>query len=282
MFKDKPQWWKYLIRFYRFRKMHPPKKPLYMLSASAFTSADYAKYKSFKNKCYKWAYFTEVKKYDEIDKLIEDKTTASILWVARFIDCKNPEIAIEIARRLKADGYDFKLSMIGNGELEDSIKALVANNDLSDRVEMLGAMKPTEVRVHMEKSEIFLFTSDRNEGWGAVLNESMNSACAVVANKAIGSVPFLIKEGENGYTYKDGDIDGLYMRVKLLLDDAEDRKRIAQNAYSTMVNEWNAENAADRFISLCEKILGGEHKPFPYECGVCSKAKILKDGWYRK
>ena len=49
----------------------------------------------------------------------------------------------------------------------------------------------------MEKSEIFLFTSDKGEGWGAVLNESMNSACAVVASHAIGSVPFLLKDGEN-------------------------------------------------------------------------------------
>ena len=282
LFKVRVPYIKLPLYFLRALNRYVRFKNFYVLCASAYTAIDFARMLAFVGKTYKWAYFTEVKKYDEIDKLIEDKTTASILWVARFIDCKNPEIAIEIARRLKADGYDFKLSMIGNGELEDSIKALVANNDLSDRVEMLGAMKPTEVRVHMEKSEIFLFTSDRNEGWGAVLNESMNSACAVVANKAIGSVPFLIKEGENGYTYKDGDIDGLYMRVKLLLDDAEDRKRIAQNAYSTMVNEWNAENAADRFISLCEKILGGEHKPFPYECGVCSKAKILKDGWYRK
>ena len=96
----------------------------------------------------------------------------------------------------------------------------------------------------MEESEIFLFTSDRNEGWGAVLNESMNSACAVVANCAIGSVPFLLNNGDNGYIYKDGDVDDLYNKVKSLLDNADERKCIAKNAYATMVDEWNAENAA--------------------------------------
>lgn len=51
-------------------------------------------------------------------------------------------------------------------------------------------MKASEVRSYMEKADIYLFTSDFNEGWGAVLNESMNSGCAVVASHAIGSVPF--------------------------------------------------------------------------------------------
>ena len=34
----------------------------------------------------------------------------------------------------------------------------------------------------MEKADIFLFTSDRREGWGAVANEAMNSACALVVS----------------------------------------------------------------------------------------------------
>ena len=33
----------------------------------------------------------------------------------------------------------------------------------------------------------------------------MNSACAVVANSAIGSVPFLIKNKENGLIYENGN-----------------------------------------------------------------------------
>ena len=83
-------------------------------------------------------------------------------------------------------------------------------------------MKPEQVREYMEKSEIHIFTSDRNEGWGAVLNESMNSACVPVANKAIGSVPYLINDGNNGFMYKDEN--ELYEKVKYLLNNDKDRK----------------------------------------------------------
>ena len=257
-------------------------KNLYLLCASAYAPWDFSRVCSFVGKAYKWAYFTEVRKYDSIARLINEKSPSSILWVSRFIPLKHPEFPVEIAKRLKEDGYDFKINMIGNGELEGDIKSLISDNGLSDVVEILGAMNPQEVREHMEKSEVFLFTSDKNEGWGAVLNESMNSACAVVASHAIGSVPFLLKDGENGYIYKDGDIDDLYNKVKFLLDNADNRKRVSMNAYNTMMNEWNAENAAKKFVSLCEKIIAGEYKYFPYESGVCSKAELLKDNWYKK
>ena len=269
------------LYFLRALKKYIKFKNFYVLCASAYTPLDFSRTLSFVGKTYKWAYFTEVKKYESVDGVISAKDGNSILWVSRFIPLKHPEHVIEVAKRLKDDGYDFKLNMIGNGVLEDSTRELIEKEELQDCVKMLGAMKPEQVRMHMEKSEIFLFTSDKNEGWGAVMNESMNSACAVVANSAIGSVPFLIEDGENGYMYKDGDVDGLYNRVKQLLDDAENRKRIAKNAYSTMVDAWNAENAAKRFISLCEKMLSGEYKPFPYESGPCSKARILKDNWMK-
>lgn len=256
-------------------------KNFYVLCASAYTPVDFSRIFSFIGKTYKWGYFTELKEYNSIDNVLGTKHSQSILWVARFIDLKHPEHAIEVARRLKADGYHFILNMIGNGVLEERVQEMISSEGLGDCVKILGAMTPEQVREHMEKSEIFLFTSDKNEGWGAVLNESMNSACAVVANSAIGSAPFLIKNGENGYLYNDGDIDALYANVKKLLGHAEDRKRVAKNAYLTMVEEWNAENAARKFFALCEKMLAGEYKPFPYESGVCSKAEILKDHWMK-
>ena len=46
----------------------------------------------------------------------------------------------------------------------------------------------------MEESEIYLVTSDRKEGWGAVVNEAMNSGCAVVADHMIGAAPWMIRQ----------------------------------------------------------------------------------------
>ena len=169
----------------------------YLLCASAYMPKDCAIYGCFKNRCFKWGYFPECKKYEDIDALIASKKKNSLLWCGRLIDWKHPELAISVAKRLKDDGYDFTLDIVGTGILENEIAEMIKKNDLSDRVFMRGAMPPEKVREYMEQSELYLFTSDRQEGWGAVLNESMNSACAVVANNSIGSVPFVIANGEN-------------------------------------------------------------------------------------
>lgn len=274
--------WKFPIYCYRHYKKIRRHKSLYLLSASAFAPIDYAKTFTFKNRAYKWAYFTALKEYEDTNALIASKTPASLLWCGRLIDCKHPEAPVEVAKRLKADGCAFEMNLIGTGELEEKMRALIAEYGLENCVHMLGSMPPEQVREHMEKSEIFLFTSDKGEGWGAVLNESMNSACAVVASHAIGSVPFLIRNGENGLIYRDGDSDDLYSKVKHLLDHPDERYTIAKNAYDTMKNEWNAENAASRFIALAEKLLSGEKHPFPYSEGVCSRADRLKDTWFKQ
>ncbi len=282
IYKRHTPYWKLPVHFLKFHKLHRRHKSLYMLCASAYTAGDYAKSLTFLNRTYKWGYFPEVKVYENIDTLIREKKQNSILWCGRFIDWKHPEIPLEIAKRLKKDGYDFEINMIGNGVLLDEITERIAAENLSDTVHPLGSMKPQEVRAYMEKSELFLFTSDRNEGWGAVLNESMNSACAVVVDRNIGAAPFLIREGENGLLYKTGDIDCIYKHVTELLDHPERRKQLSKNAYLTMREEWNAENAARRFLQLAETLRSSKSTDSPFECDVCSKAEIISNGWYKK
>lgn len=90
---------------------------------------------------------------------------------------------------------NFKLRFIGRGPLESEMKKMVSRLKLDNYVEFLGSMPPESVRTYMEESEIFIATSDQNEGWGATVNEAMSSACAVVASHAIGAVLFCIKDG---------------------------------------------------------------------------------------
>ncbi|MBE6781143.1 MAG: glycosyltransferase [Ruminococcaceae bacterium] len=268
--------------FKRMKNTHSSFKnsPTYLLCASAFTSADFARLGAYKNKAYKWGYFPEVKRYDNINTLIDKKTPASILWVGRMIDWKHPEFAIEVAKRLKEEGYKFTLDIIGNGKKEEQIRQMVNKNELNDCVKLHGSMSPEEVREYMEKTQIFLFTSDRHEGWGAVLNESMNSGCATVSSHIIGSVPFMVQHSENGLIYKSGNVNDLYKKVKFLLNSPDRRYVIGVNAYKTLAEQWNPENAAKRFYALAQAILKGQDTPALYSDGVCSEAEFLKDGYH--
>ena len=139
-------------------------------------------------------------------------------------------------------------TMIGGGDLEEETHRLAEELGVTDVITFPGFQGPEEVRAAMEKSEIYLVTSDRKEGWGAVVNEAMNSGCAVVADHMIGAAPWLIRQGENGRMYRDGEEQELFQTVERLLRDPGECRRLGKNAQQTIVGEWNARTAAERLI----------------------------------
>jgi len=172
---------------------------------------------------------------------------------------------------LKAENIPFELNFIGNGPMEEILRERIAEEGLDKQVHLLGSMKPEEVRRYMERSEILLFTSDRREGWGAVVNEAMNSGCVVIASDAAGATPFLIRDGENGLVYPCGNNYKLLEKVRMVLKDPISVTRMEKEAYKTIIEEWNAENAASRVIKLAQYVSSGLTNDLLFETGPCSK-----------
>ena len=263
-----PNAWK--VRWQRDTRYR--RKNLFMLCASAYTAPDCRSIFAYPRKTYKWGYFPQLEKidYSVLQEIKAKNEVVRIIWVSRFIPLKHPEEVLALAERLKSEGKPFELEMLGVGELREEYEAKVRELGLSDRVSFTGPYAPDEVLEHMRRADIFLFTSDKNEGWGAVMNEAMSSACAVVACREIGSVPYLIKDGENGLIYRKRGQDSLYECVSSLMEDEALRARLQRNGYDTIHGVWNAETAAERLLHLIDCIKSGEEAG--YDFGPCSRA----------
>lgn len=251
---DKEKMQLFYNRHIKYRK----NKNLYMLCANAYGASDFNLLHLYKNKIYKWGYFLETNIYN-IDKLIEEKEKnekMQIIWVARFINWKHPEIVLKLAKSLKNKNYNFNIKMLGTGVLEEKIKQRIEKENLSDVVQVVGQVPSDKVKDYMEEANIFIGTSDSREGWGAVINESMNAGCAIVANKKMGSVPFLITDNENGYTYKN--YKELEEKVIKLIENKELREKFSKNAYKYITEKWTANMAANNLIELFEAIMKNE------------------------
>lgn len=234
---------------------------VYMLCAGAYVPSDFHLVRAYPGKMYRWGYFPETKHYD-VDELLANKgfcvpgkagseeRIPYLLWAARFIDWKHPELPVRMAAALKKKGIRFHMDIIGGGELEEEVIRLVRELDVGDSVSLPGFKRPGEVRACMEKADIYLVTSDRQEGWGAVVNEAMNSGCAVVASHMIGAVPYLIEPEKNGRIYRDGEEGMLLALLEELCLQPELCRRLGRNAYRTIVEEWNPETASERLLGL--------------------------------
>jgi len=76
----------------------------------------------------------------------------------------------------------------------------------------------------------------------------------VLADHMIGAVHFLIKDGENGLIYRDGDKLELCSLAEKLTRNGELCSRLGKNAYGTITEVWNAEWAAAALMELCGKL----------------------------
>lgn len=141
-------------------------------------------------------------------------------------------------------------------------------------------MPSKDIRQYMANADIYLFTSDFNEGWGAVLGEAMSAGCAVVASHGIGAVPFLVEHGKNGLIYQTGNSKDFERCVDMLIDSENLRTQLGQSAKKTMNELWNPQVAALRFVQIARSLLSKGYF-IPYESGPLSMAPIIKNNWYR-
>lgn len=266
---------KVVDRFTKFKN-----KDLYVLCASCYLPWDIRLVGFPVDKCYQWGYFTPFEELD-IEKTLSEKIpVTTILWVARFIPLKRCIDLLKAVKRLKKDGYKFSVRIIGSGQLEEQYRKQIIKYHISECINIIGNMTTENVRAEMKKAHILAFTSNYIEGWGAVVNEAMNSLCVPVVSHAVGSSRYLIKNGNNGLIYKMGSNKDLYIKLKSLLDDQNLLMQMQINAYETIKNEYRGEIAGERFLNITKAKLDKEDEEI-YKEGPMSRATIIKNNWIK-
>ena len=258
---------------------------VYLLCSGAYVPDDFNIIRAYAGKRFKWGYFPPFKSYSDDERKDRREARRShdkleILWVGRMLELKHPESMIAIAQSLSKEEIPYNITMVGDGPVKEKTESEIKKKGLSENFTLLGAKKPEEVRSLMDEADVFVFSSDYREGWGAVINEAMNAGCAVVASHAAGAVPTLIKHRQNGLIFPSGDYKKLSSLVIELSKDQKWRLSLGENAYETIESQWNQKEAGERLVKLCEAIM--DDKPFFFESGPLSEAKVIRqDKMYR-
>lgn len=249
------------------------KDPAYLLCAGAYVPSDFHLIHAYPEKMFKWGYFPETRCYKE-GELWEKKEKEGIhvVWAGRFIPLKHPEYMIRLAKDVPA----CRIHMAGSGELQPRMEELAREYGVEERVIFYGFQKPEKVREIMERCQIHVFTSNHLEGWGAVVNEAMNSGCAVVANVQAGAVPYLVRQKVNGIAYPAGNYEKMKEAVEYLVDHPGELRKMGQAAYETIIRSWNAEHAAKALKDMVEGIKAGNFRP--EKEGPLSPAPVVSPG----
>ena len=98
------------------------------------------------------------------------------------------------------------------------------------------------------------------QGGSLVVYESMAMGKAVIVAKTEGEQALhLVTEGETGYYYEPGDVDGLRTAIQRLLDNPDEAKRMGEAARARVERELNMDRYVDEMTALVSSLTGDEY-----------------------
>ena len=228
----------------------------YLLCASCYSQADFNSIGLFYDRCFYFGYFPLLMQHD-LNK--SDNKCVNLLWVGRELELKHPEYAFYAAEILNENKIEFKMKIVSTSD--NIIKSLIEIYKSKSWFRNIEIISPTDnqsIQKMMFSSDIFIMSSDKHEGWGAVVNEAMNAACCLIVSGSIGCSRFLIEDGINGFIFDNYN----EFRTKLLASIQNELfKEIGHNAFETINKKWNADNAVSNLLDIFDSILQNKEIP---------------------
>lgn len=182
------------------------------------------------------ARLSDQERRDMLQRLGADPDQPVVLYASKFQRRKHPDDLLEAVARLRERGIRCTVLMVGSGEMQDELRQLVTQLNLSD-VHFTGFINQSDLPRVYGASDIFVLPAE-NEPWGLIVNEVMCAALPVVIAEEVGCVPDLVHDGDNGLLFQAGDIDGLMRALESLLTDRVLRERMGQRSLER-ISRWS-------------------------------------------
>lgn len=162
--------------------------------------------------------------YDSADHELDAEY--DLLWLTRLAPSKDPLLFIEVLTELRDRGVEFTAAIVGDGPLEDDVREAVAERGLTDRVDLPGWTD--EPMAYYRRADVYVLTSARDMLPLSLL-EAMSAGLACVC-PAIGGVPDVVSDGENGILVDERTPAAFAERIHRLLANDDERRRIGRRA----------------------------------------------------
>lgn len=186
------------------------------------TSMDYEIYK-FQN-CNAFYIPNPLSFFDDKFSNLEQKT---VINIGRLTSDKRQDLLLYIWRNISANHLDWKLKLVGKGELKEQLIELVKEYNLQNSVEIIDPIKNVEDL--FLNSSIFAFTS-KYEGFGMVLAEAMAYGVPCISFDIPSGPRDIIENNIDGFLIEDNNIQDYICKLDLMIINYEKRKEMGKNA----------------------------------------------------
>ncbi len=171
------------------------------------------------------------------------------LLLGRLTSQKGQDVALRALAGLT--NYPWQVSVVGSGENEQKLRALVAELGLQNLVSFLAPQ--SNVVSFLEKNNILLMPS-RYEGLGVVAMEAMAAGRLVVAAAVDG-----LKEvvgPERGVLVENNNVQGWREVIKKCLENQEDCRMLSMAGRTYAMNNFSVHDTVKKYEDVYQQICG--------------------------
>ncbi len=183
-----------------------------------------------------WGYFVEPSERTQREPVVHEHE-CRVLWVGRMLKLKRVDTIIKAFGKVVQSsqcGKDMRLLLVGNGPGRKRLELLAKSLPVS----FMDSVPINEVRELMRRHDVYVFSSDGHDGWGAVVSEALEEGMIVLGTRETGASATMLPSER---LFSVGDVDALAD----LLKRAADGEMVA-----TGIGDWSVDKAAKRVLSM--------------------------------
>ena len=171
----------------------------------------------------------------------------NFVFVGSLISRKYPCEVLK-ALSMAYEDKDFKVTFIGDGQERMAIEAYAYEKGLEDNVVFTGRIGRDEIIKYLKGAEVFVMIS-LGEVFGLVYLEAMALGLISIGSKNEG-IDGIIKDGENGFLCKAGDVGELSDILVQMRRMCEKHLLMISNNAKKTAQEYSDSNAAARYLEI--------------------------------
>jgi len=177
-----------------------------------------------------------------------DSKPPVVLAVARLVEKKGLDTLIRACGHLRDRGRDFRCHIVGDGELRESLAALIHKLKLEGKVSLEGSLDQAEVLAWYRRATVFALpcvitlNGDR-DGIPNVMIEA--AACGVpIVTTPVSGIPELIEDGVSGLLVPPHEPGELANALNEMLRSGALREKLRVNARARVVKAFDVRRNA--------------------------------------
>jgi glycosyltransferase involved in cell wall biosynthesis len=177
-----------------------------------------------------------------------------IFTARRLVPRMGLENLIEAVNMLKKEFDDIFLVIVGSGWLEDKLKALAKELEITDYIKFVGKVEQNILLLYYQSADIFVLPTKLLEGLGMVILEAMSCGTPVISTPVGGPVEVL-KNFDERVLCKGTESYDIYERIRYFLLNKNELQEIAKKCRDYVIKNYSKEIFIEEFKKEIEDII---------------------------